>query len=194
MDHLLADLLDALVQLDAVAMERIVALRSPLATKLLTSATGLGSATAALVFVGLCYLAGWDEEYRHALVALALSGAVVGTLMLTIQRPYPPQPVCLTEGSETVASSFPSGHAAAVTVYAMTARRSDVLPAGVVAALASAVAFSRVYLGTHYLTDTVVGVAIGIAAFLLAERLLARADVGALERRIREAAERGGNP
>jgi undecaprenyl-diphosphatase len=182
MEHLVADLLDALVRLDAVTMERLVALRSPLATKLLTSATGLGSATAALVFVGLCYLAGWDEESRHAAVALALSGIVVGMLMLTIQRPYPPQPVCLTGGAETVASSFPSGHAAAVTVYAMTARRSDVLPFGVVALLAAAVAVSRVYLGTHYLTDTVVGVGIGIAAFWLAARLLGRVDVAALER------------
>lgn len=185
MDHLLADLLDALLGLDAVTMDRLVALRSPLATKVLTSATGLGSATAALVFVGLCYLAGWDEEYRHALVALALSGVVVGTLMLTIQRPYPPQPVCLTGGGETVASSFPSGHAAAVTVYAMTARRSETLPFGIVAALAAVVAVSRVYLGTHYLSDTVVGVAIGIAAFLLAVQVLARVDLESLEQRSR---------
>ena len=187
MDHLVADLLDALARLDAVTMERIVALRSPLATKLLTSATGLGSATAALVFVGLCYLAGWEKEGRQAAVALALSGVVVGTLMLTIQRPYPPQPVCLTGGAGTVASSFPSGHAAAVTVYAMTARRSDVLPFGVVALLAGAIAFSRVYLGTHYLTDTVVGVGIGLAAFLLAAWLLQREDVRALEVRVRTA-------
>jgi undecaprenyl-diphosphatase len=187
METLLTDLLDALSRLDAVTMDRIVALRSPLATKVFTSVTGLGSATAALVFVGLCYLAGWDEEWRHALVALALSGVVVGTLMATIQRPYPAQPVCLTDGSG-VATSFPSGHAAAVTVYAMTARRSAVLPFGAVAGLASVIAVSRVYLGTHYLTDTVVGVGIGVGAFLLSERLLARVDVNALAGRARAAA------
>ena len=187
MDHLFADLLDALSRFDAVTMERIVALRSPLATKLLTSATGLGSATAALVFVGLCYLAGWDEEFRHATVALALSGVVVGTLMLTVQRPYPPQPVCMTGSAETVASSFPSGHAAAATVYAMTARRSEVLPFGVVTLLAGAVAFSRVYLGTHYLTDTAVGVGIGIAAFWLAQWVLVRVDGASLQRRVCDA-------
>lgn len=194
MESVLADLLDALVRFDAVTMERIVAFRNPLATKILTSATGLGSATAALVFVGLGYLAGWDEEYRHALVALALSGVVVGTLMLTIQRPFPPQPVCLTDGSETVATSFPSGHAAAVTVYAMTARRSEILPFGIVATLAGVVAFSRVYLGTHYLTDTVVGVAIGIAAFLVAGWLLARVDLSSLKRRSRAVLGREGKP
>jgi len=189
MEGLLVDLIETLVRVDAVVMDRIVSLRGPVATKVLTSVTGLGSATAALVFVGVCYLAGWEEEYRHALVALALSGVVVGTLMATIQRPFPPQPVCLTDGSETVASSFPSGHAAAATVYAMTARRSAVLPFGVVAALAALIAVSRVYLGTHYATDTVAGVGIGIVASWLATALLARIDGDALGRRLRSLVE-----
>jgi len=71
-------------------------------------------------------------------------------------------------------------------VYAMTARRSDVLPFGIVAALATTVAFSRVYLGTHHLSDTVVGVGIGITAFLLARWVLARVDMTALQRRVRD--------
>jgi len=104
--------------------------------------------------------------------------------MLTVQRPYPPQPVCMTGSAETVASSFPSGHAAAVTVYAMTARRSEVLPFGVVSLLAGTVSVSRVYLGTHYLTDTVVGVGIGIAAFWLAAWLLSRVEATGVEQRL----------
>ncbi|WP_336338421.1 phosphatase PAP2 family protein [Haloarcula brevis] len=175
--QLLADLLDLLVRVDAVTMDAIVAARTPLLTKLLTSVTGLGSATAALCFVGVCYLADWDEAFRHSLLALVLAGAFVGALMLTIQRPFPAAPVCLTDGAETVATSFPSGHAAAVTVYAMTARKSDALPFGTVATLATLVAVSRVYLGTHYLTDTVAGVGIGIAASLLAAWLLDRETV-----------------
>lgn len=158
-------------------MDLIVATRTPLATKLLTSVTGLGSATAAVCFVGICYLADWNEAFGHSLVALAISGVVVGVLMVTIQRPFPTDPVCLTDGSGTVTASFPSGHAAAVTVYALTARKADPLPFGVVTLLAALVAVSRVYLGTHYLTDTVVGVGIGIAAFLVAEWLLDR-DAG----------------
>jgi len=187
MESVLAALFDYVLWLDEWTMELVIRSRSPLATKVLTSVTGLGSASAALVLLGLAYLAGWRREFRHAAVALAITGVVVGTMMATIQRPFPPQPVCLTDGAETVATSFPSGHAAAVAVYAMTARESDVLPFGVVAALATAIAVSRVYLGTHYLSDTLVGVAIGVLAFVVARQSLARVDVTALERRARDA-------
>jgi len=171
------EFLDALIRIDTATMDALVAARSPLLTKLLTSVTGLGSATAALCFVGVCYLADWEEAFRHSLVALAITGIVVGTLMLTVQRPFPADPVCLTDGAETVATSFPSGHAAAVPVYAMTARRSEALPFGVVTVVATLVAVSRIYLGTHYLTDTVAGVGIGIVAFLASVYLLERVNV-----------------
>lgn len=172
MERVLAAVLDALVRIDTATMDAVVAMRTPLATKLFTSVTGLGSATAALCFVGVCRLAGWDRAFRHSLVALAISGVVVGTLMLTVQRAFPADPVCLTDGAETVATSFPSGHAAAVTVYAMTARETAELPFGAVVGLAALVSASRIYLGTHYLSDTVVGVGIGVVAFLAAGRLL----------------------
>ena len=180
MDGLLAELLAFVVWLDQQAVELTLAVRGPLVTKVMTSVTGLGSATAALVFLGVCHLAGWDDELWSAGVALAVTGVVVGKLMATIQRPFPPDPVCLTDGADTVATSFPSGHAAAVTVYAMTARRSAVLPFGIVAVLAGLIAVSRVYLGTHYASDTIVGVLIGIGAFLVAVELRKRFDHRAL--------------
>lgn len=162
---------DFIIWLDHQVVELILALRHPLLTKLMTSVTGLGSAAAALVFLGICYLAGWKEELYSSGIALAVTGLVVGILMLTIQRPFPPGPVCITESGGTVTSSFPSGHAAAVTVYAMAARRSSVLPFRVVALLAGVIAISRIYLGTHYFSDTVVGILIGIGAFYIAVRL-----------------------
>lgn len=169
----LGRLLDWLFALDTQTALLLADLRSPLATKLLTSVTGLGSATAALVFLGLFFTAGWREETERAGIALAITGVVVATLMAVVARPFPPMPVCQTTG-EAVASSFPSGHAAAGTVFALTAWRSDEFPVGVVAPLALLVAVSRVYLGTHYLTDTVAGVAIGIGAVALAGVVLAR--------------------
>lgn len=129
------EFLDALIRIDTATMDALVSARSPLLTKLLTSVTGLGSATAALCFVGVCYLADWEEAFRHSLVALA------------------------------------------ITVYAMTARRSEALPFGVVTAVATLVAVSRVYPGTHYLTDTVAGVGIGIVVFLASVYLLERVNV-----------------
>jgi undecaprenyl-diphosphatase len=175
MEQVFTAVVDAVVRVDAAVVDLVLEARGPLATKVLTSATGLGSVTTALVFLGVFYLAGWREEFALAAGTLALTGLVVGVLMATVQRPFPPQPVCLTDGA-SVATSFPSGHAAAATAFAMVARRSAVLPTAPVAGLAAVVAVSRVYLGTHYFSDTVAGVLIGALAFLLVARLFARRD------------------
>jgi membrane-associated phospholipid phosphatase len=177
-------LLEYVLLLDSLTAESVLALRHPLVTNAMTSVTGLGSVAAGLVLVGLFYLAGWREEFLVTLIALSITGAIVATLMAAIQRPFPAQPVCLTDGAGTPTTSFPSGHAAAVTVYAMVARSSETLPFKTVAALAAVVAVSRIYLGTHYLSDTVAGVAIGVGAVLLAERVPARVGTDALFRRL----------
>ncbi len=170
--------LEFIIWLDQQVVELVLSIRGPLLTKVMTSVTGLGSAAAALVFLGACYLAGWEEELYTSALALAITGLVVGSMMATIQRPFPPDPVCMTGSADNVATSFPSGHAAAVTVYAMTARRSSVLPFGVITGLAAVIAVSRVYLGTHYVSDTIAGVLIGIGAFYLATRLRRRVARG----------------
>lgn len=172
MDHLLHELVQFVLRIDAMAIDIVVELRSPLFTKVMNSVTGLGSASAGLVFLGLFYLADWQREFKLTLIALTLSGVIVGTLMLIVQRPYPPQPVCLTAGAETIAHSFPSGHAAAVSVYAMVAHRSKILPFVITTVFAVLIAFSRFYLGTHHFSDTVAGVLIGIGTVLVAERIL----------------------
>jgi len=176
MEHLIAEFIESVVSIDNRIMEFVIELRTPILTKMLTSVTGLGSSMAACVLLGLFHLAGWREEVVSTAVALALTGLVVGTLMFTIERPFPPQPVCMTGDSETVTSSFPSGHAASVTVFAMTARRSERLPFATVAALATAISFSRFYLGTHYPSDTVVGVLIGVGTFLVGVRIVKRLE------------------
>jgi undecaprenyl-diphosphatase len=59
-----------------------------------------------------------------------------------------------------------------VTVFAGVARESEELPFRSVAVIAGIVALSRVYLGTHFLSDTLVGVAIGIGAVAVGQRFL----------------------
>jgi undecaprenyl-diphosphatase len=167
-----AALLDLVVQLDRATVELVVGLRHPVVTKVMTSVTGLGSASAALVFLALFHRAGWREEFYESAVALITSGAVVFPLMALVARPYPPQPVCATGGVDTIAHSLPSGHAAVVTVFAAVAYWSDRFPFPVVASGALLIALSRVYLGTHYLSDTVLGVAIGLGSVAVARGLL----------------------
>ncbi len=182
MERLIDTVVEYVLWLDALAIELVLELRSPVMTEAMNSVTGLGSVSAGLVFVGFFYLAGWREEFLTTLVALSITGAVVAALMATVQRPFPPQPVCLT--GEAATTSFPSGHSAAVAAYATIARSSDRLPFGIVAVLAVLIAFSRVYLGTHYFSDTLFGIVLGIAAGLLALRLVARIDVDALLARL----------
>jgi undecaprenyl-diphosphatase len=167
-------LLAWIVAVDAWTVGLVLELRHPVLTKLMASVTGLGSASAAVVFLGLCYLAGWRRELRTTLASLAVAGVVVVALMALVQRPFPPQPVCVTDGSGMAPHSFPSGHAAAVTVYAAVSRDSDELPFAAVALLAATVAVSRIYLGTHFLSDTLFGVLIGGAAVLASRRVLDR--------------------
>jgi undecaprenyl-diphosphatase len=168
----LTEFVEIVQQVDIRVVELVGDLRSPLLTKLMNSVTGLGSATAGIVVLGLFYLSEWEREFRTTLVGLALSGLIVGILMAAVQRPYPPQPVCQTGGAETVAHSFPSGHAAAVAVYAVVASRSKRLPFAITAGLGLLIAISRVYLGTHYFSDTVVGVLIGVGTALIAGHLV----------------------
>jgi undecaprenyl-diphosphatase len=172
-------LLRQILALDAATVDLALALRGPLLTKLMTSVTGLGSASAAVVLLGLFHLAGWRREVRVAAPALLATGVVVASLMAVVARPFPPQPVCVTPEAGLAPHSFPSGHAASATVFALVARRSPNVPTGPVAAVAVAVAVSRVYLGTHFLSDTVVGVAVGAAAVLVVRRALARRADGA---------------
>lgn len=173
MEQVVHELVQLVLDFDALAVDFVVEMRSPVVTKIMNSVTGLGSATGGIVFLGLFYLADWEREFKLTLVSLSLTGVIVATLMLAVQRPYPPQPVCITGGADTIAHSFPSGHAAAAAVYAMVAYRSEILPVLITTVLAVTVAFSRFYLGTHYLSDTVVGVLIGIGTVLIAERMLA---------------------
>lgn len=180
MEQLFQEFLNQVLSIDALVAESILEIRSPIATNVVTSVTGLGSVAAGIVFLGLFHLAGWHEEFSRTLIALALTGAVVAALMTIVHRPFPPQPVCVTDGAGTPTTSFPSGHAAAVAVYAMVSRNSERLPFRAVATLAALIAFSRIYLGTHYFSDTVVGIAIGIGAVLIADRILERTDPEAL--------------
>lgn len=169
-----ADLLATMFAVDVAAMGALVATRTPLLTKLATSVTGLGSATAAAVFLGIFYLAGWRRELAVGAVAIGVVGLVVPALMYLVQRPFPSDPVCVTSGSGLTPHSFPSGHAASATVFALISRGSEHLPFRVVTALAATVAVSRIYLGTHYLSDTLVGVGIGVIGFVVGRALAPR--------------------
>ncbi|MCW2831521.1 MAG: hypothetical protein JWP31_2213 [Aeromicrobium sp.] len=131
----------------------------------------------ALVVIGV--LRAWSG-LPSVLVALGLAAVVTGPLKEAFDRPRPPPELSLTTLSE---SAMPSSHAlitASVTVAVLMAPWwRSALAQRVVAALAVAgclvVAAAMVYLGGHWLTDVLVGWAVGAglaAGVMLAWRRL----------------------
>jgi undecaprenyl-diphosphatase len=148
--------------------------------------------TAALALVLLLVLRRWLEPLV-LVVSLALEAAVFITVTWIVQRPRPD--VERLEGSP-VDSGFPSGHTAAAAAYAAFAvvvfwhtyrRSARLVVAGLSIAVTVVVGVARMYRGMHYLTDVLVGVALGAAAVAVAAVVLSRSP------RARDVAPREGD-
>lgn len=125
---------------------------------------GLVAAAAAFVFLRR----GRPNDAALVLLALGGAGLLNALLKLAFQRPRPELAFV-----ELDTYSFPSGHAAASAAtflaFAFLAakhvrglrRRGGIILAALAAA--AAVAFSRLYLGAHYLSDVLAGSSLGLA-------------------------------
>jgi len=159
-------------------------------TAWLNRATFIGSELADTVvkisvtaLVALIMLAVWKRWLEPLMVSLALvlEASVFITTTWTVGRPRPDVPRLETS---PVGSSFPSGHVAAAVVYSAIAvvvcwhtRKTwaRVLAFGLVALIAAAAGFSRMYRGMHHLTDVIAGALLGAAAVVITRWLLVRA-------------------
>jgi len=117
----------------------------------------------------------WEAFYAW-LLALALSEPFIWLLKSLYGRERPPEALV-----ETVSGSFPSGHSIGGAVMAVGLVVAFV-PAGperrnmeiVAAGFAFVMGGSRMYLGAHYLTDVIAGVAFGSAAAIAAAVIVHR--------------------
>ena len=118
------------------------------------------------------------------LIGLTLAVELLGKFMLT--HPGPPDEFVRTAFNPfsihiTTSSSFPSGHVARTTFLAILgaalARRTWVTVA--LAAVAIATPFLRIYLGDHWLSDTVGAAGLGVATGSLAVLWLRRVSATA---------------
>lgn len=154
-------------------------MRNAPADELMITLTMLGDGwvLTALVVVMVAWLT-WHRAYRAAIaaaVSIAAGKIFVPILKFGIQRP---RPIELYNGAEGF--SFPSGHATmaalvfgvlAVLVSHSMGRWGRSLVYASCGALVIAIAYSRVYLGAHWLSDVIAGLLFGAvmtAAFAVA--------------------------
>jgi len=139
--------------------------------------TTLGSATYLAIFTLFIAALLWVHRKRRSILPYVmtslLSSFLVNDLFKPlIQRPRPPYKLI-----EEWGYSFPSGHSTSATVvYGLAIalaclylpKRWHKLTVGIFLSLVIAVVmWSRVYLGVHYLSDTLGGLALGLALIYL---------------------------
>ncbi len=167
----------ALVRTNEAVFHFMQSLRTDWIDQIMVAVSELGDATVvtATAFAAMLWFA-WRRNWRAAAHALA---AVVAASLFTLVFKlalHIPQPGAPSEGWNVF--SFPSGHSVAsaalygflaiVSVWEIGARWK-LLVTTAAAVLIGTIAFSRVYLGVHWLSDVLAGVAFGLAwATLLA--------------------------
>lgn len=162
---------DPLVDVDVFVYHLLQSLRTPAADGVMTAITELGDAQVLLPVI-LVALA-WFLIHRlwltasYWLAAIGVAEVLAKVLKVVLHRQ---RPGLLADGIERF--SFPSGHATMSTVVfgflalllcggVRAGLRNAVISS--TAALVSLIALSRVYLGAHWLSDVLGGLAFGVA-------------------------------
>ncbi|HMA06501.1 MAG TPA: phosphatase PAP2 family protein, partial [Ramlibacter sp.] len=162
---------DTLVQVDLAVFHFLQQLRTGSVDRVMIAITGMGSVgvmlpLAATVTLWLVWRRSWHTAAYWVGVA-AFGEVLVQLLKFTLGRR---RPLDLYTGVELF--SFPSGHAVVSTVMLgflafLLSRRQTLQTRLIIAALAglyvALVAFSRLYLGAHWLSDVVGGISLGVA-------------------------------
>ncbi|MGQ4534985.1 phosphatase PAP2 family protein [Dermabacteraceae bacterium P13115] len=187
---------------DSLAADWFAQQRTPAGNSLLLAITVVGeTATLTWLTVAACaalFAAGMlDAELtRGAKDAGIFAGAMiaVSALMFSLKaifaRPRPPRALALLEPPQTF--SYPSGHATMTTfwcclvilfLFLRASRRTALLGSVLLLPLACAVALSRPYLGVHWLSDILAGIALALAAGLLTADLICKRDARRYEQK-----------
>src|SRR5690554_6322455 len=168
-----------MMELDIIRF--IQGMRNPFLDTLMQILTEFGDQ---LVFIGVALTVYWFFNKRVAfkLVFVFISSAIVNELLkgiFTRNRPYVEDPT-LGVGTPTHGYSFPSGHAQntgvlSTVLYKNYGNKNRWLKWVLLAALII-VPFTRMYLGQHYLTDVLAGLALGIVIALGVSKIVDMMD------------------
>jgi len=166
---------------DELVMRWVDAHHLPLLDAVMLEITALGTGIVVLMIVAVAalFLILTRNKYPAILLLASTFGGLVlnAILKLGFDRP---RPSVVVAAVHTFSSSFPSGHAmSAAVVYStvaylaarlLTQKWAGWLVMTAAMGLIAVIAYSRIYLGVHYPSDVVGGVAIGLAwaAFCMA--------------------------
>lgn len=162
---------DPLVQIDSAVFHLLQGLRTPWADQVMVFITELGDrqvivAVVVAVLGALCWQRHWHAAL-HWLAATAFGALLTQALKQVLQLP---RPVAIYEG--TSAYSFPSSHATlsmvtygflAVLIARTLPASTRWIPYAAAGALIMAISVSRLYLGVHWLSDVLGGLALGLS-------------------------------
>jgi undecaprenyl-diphosphatase len=170
--------LKRLLELDQTLFLRAARTHTPVLDRILPALSR--AANYSRIWLGisaLLYLFGGRRGKRAAvrgMASVAVNSLIVNTgLKRLVRRPRPQLrrvPTARRLKKQPLTTSFPSGHAASATAFAVGASSEMPKVAVPVDGLAAAVGYSRVYVGVHYPLDVVVGAMCG-AAVALGSRL-----------------------
>lgn len=152
----------ALIEFNYAVLKFAQSLSSAPLDYAMQAVTFLGNPIFWILVAAFLYWRGRENESFYFMNLIAFSAAVVGILkpLFGIERP---DKHIVRVLSSDYGLSFPSGHAtliASICTYAARFARSKIT-ISLLALLALLVAFSRLYLGVHFLTDVAAGLIIG---------------------------------
>jgi undecaprenyl-diphosphatase len=126
-----------------------------------------------LLFLGIAWICEskkWVRIFLAMVVAMSIAGVTGHVIKRTIPRPRPSVKTEIHWGGSRFSSkyhSFPSGHVGASTAFFCTLFLANRRIGLACLSIPILIAFSRMYIGAHYLSDVVCAAILGVLCALL---------------------------